>query len=87
MHYLRLKLHTFVDNTNYVQAASTDEETEFLNYDTILSPTNLNNLGKIMIRLQFSIVNKKMMHFRKVYSMLDLLGDFGGLFGSIFILG
>ena len=45
MHYLRLKSHTFVDNKNYVQAASTDDETDFLNYDSISSLTNLIDLG------------------------------------------
>ena len=86
LHYLKLKPHTFSDNTNFVQAVTKDNELNFLNYDVINSLNNFGDLDKSLMLFQFVIDGKKTMHFRKVYSFMNLLEDFGGLFGSIYML-
>ena len=40
-----------------------------------------------MLKLQFYLGEKQIIHERKVYNSMDFLGDAGGVFGSMMVIG
>ena len=40
-----------------------------------------------MLRLRFQLGEKFIIHKRQVYNSMDFLGDAGGVFGSMMIIG
>ena len=66
--------------------ASEDDEIEFVNYKETDILVNEKD-EKTLLQFVITVDEVQTVHKRNVYSLLDLLGDLGGLFGSLALLG
>ena len=81
--------HDFTDSTSRLQLFYEGETTEYLtlwkseDYSRDLFGAKETHL----LQYEFALGSKQRIHQRNVYSTMDLLGDGGGIYGSMFSLG
>ena len=54
---------------------------------SLIDDTEIPYRAKSMLRLHFNLNEKYIIHKRKVYNSMDFLGDAGGVFGSMILIG
>lgn len=82
------RLHEFTDNTSRLQLLNQPTQTNFYNIDVETSEDKVVETRKLtLMTINFSLGPKKVVFNRRVYDSLDFLGDAGGIFGSMVLLG
>ena len=85
---VEFKYHQFADNIERVQIFPQENLSTFLNVlKTDVFKTASGEGIHFMSNFQLQMGETQVFHRRSVYNMLDLLGDFGGIFGSVYAVG
>ena len=80
--------HTLIDNTWRFQFFGGDKETEFLNLQKEVLRNNEYDDRRIdMMMLEFYLGEQHVIHQRRVYDIMTFLGDVGGIYGSMMLIG
>ena len=64
----------------------TQSETEFLNFQSQTTYERI-HLPELLLRINLFLGDKQFIHKRNVYDFMMFLGDAGGVYGSMIIIG
>ena len=82
----KFQKHVFEDNIWRFQLFGGESETEFLNLQAI-EESSIHFEQDKFLKISFHLGDKYIIHKRKVYSSMDFLGDAGGVYGSMMLIG
>ena len=77
--------HSFTDFKSLLQMVSSGTEQEFINLETGYSSETAD--PRLLMDIMIIMGDKKFIHQRQVYDFMALLGDAGGIYGSMMLIG
>ena len=81
-----MQSHSFTDHKSLLQMVSTGTEEKFINLESVNSYEE-GVSKKLMMKIMIILGDKKFIHERKVYDFMAFLGDAGGVYGSMMLIG
>ena len=79
-----MQSHSFTDNKSLLQMVSSGEEEDFMNLESSYSFVGV---GRLRVSIMVILGDKKFIHQRQVYDFMAFLGDAGGIYGSMMLIG
>ena len=81
-----LQSHIFNDNNSLLHLIESGTETEFLNLQSHINYERT-NIPQTLLRINVYLGDRVFIHSRNSYDFMMLLGDAGGIYGSMMLIG